>query len=224
MQYRDIQYLTGCTLAVLMRILLIIFFLPVTLSAQSLRLGLAYTNIHDAPFIESYQAVLQPAFAVHLPFEWISIEPWAVEYEANLQIKGYNTYQTIEGKRALYKLRFPYLGQSLMLSRPVSHWLKAYAGLGVQVLFYPLIKNTEDNSRLRDTYSRLDLSGLVGLRFFHKARFSLDVRGTSSVLPILNYESFDNFGRPLGSQRGLRHMTLEVAALFNFLYTSKTSD
>jgi hypothetical protein len=205
-----------------MPILLLLVLLPISLQAQSLRGGIAFSDIYSAPFISPQQSQLQPALGLHFRLSTLQDTLWILEYEVGFQEKGYATYIDVAGERQDYQLNFPYFYQQVMISRQLAPQLDAYGGLGINVLLWPTLRTASDTIRMRDTYSSVDLSLLAGLRLFPAARLSLDLRATSSIFPILRYEVFDDFGNPAGSKRGIRHLTVEAALMLNIYKNRKT--
>ena len=205
-----------------MPILLLLLLLPISLQAQSLRGGIAFSDIYSAPFISPHQYQLQPVVGLHFKLRTLQDTLWILEYEIGFQEKGYATQQDVAGQHQDYQLNFLYFYQQVMVSRQLSPLLDAYGGLGINVLLWPTLRTASDTIRMRDTYSSVDLSIIAGLRLFPASRLSMDFRASSSIFPVLRYEVFDDFGNPAGSKRGIRHLTLEATLMLNIYKNRKT--
>lgn len=207
-----------------MRLLLLISFLlslPISLSAQHLRAGLMYTDIYNAPFIENQT----PKWYYSLGFS-VSIDPpdWApffLQYETRYAEKGYKT-QIQDGSAVHdFQLDFHYLYHALSAGYQLFPNIAPYVGLEAGMLLRANLITATDRIHLQDTYRQADLGLLAGVQLFRNSKVSADLRVAGSLLPLLRYESFDNFGNPTGRIRGLNHLTLEAVAmlrLFKFQY------
>lgn len=205
-----------------MRLLLVIsFLLPPSLHAQHLRAGLMYTNIYNAPFVENHPPKWHYALGFNVSIDPPDWSPFFLQYEIRYAEKGYQTQISDGGAVYDFQLDFHYLYHTLLAGYQVFPKVAPYVGLEVGALLRTNLVTATERIHIKDTYRQGDLGWVAGVQFFRKSRFSADLRIASSILPQLRYESFDNFGNPTGSIRGLNHLTIEAAAmlrLFKFSY------
>lgn len=210
-----------------MRILLLIsFLLPLSLHAQHLRAGLMFTDVYNTPFIEHHSPKWHYSLGVSVNIDPEVWDSFFLLAETRYAEKGYLA-QIDEGSiQRDFQLEFHYVYQTFAGVYRLTPHITPYAGLELGVLAYTQLAYTPLNANtkyihLKDTYNPVDFGLLTGVQFFSSSWLSLDVRASSSILPVLRYESFDDFGNPTGRIRGVNHFTVEAAAmlrLFKFRY------
>ncbi len=184
---------------------LIIFFDTKTKAQIALHSNMSYSKIRNDVSIENKKALLGYNYGIavqYYPFR--NAQKLSVINEFNFSRKGYR--QNFEEE---YEFKFDYLSFPILVDYSLFHNISLQTGVELSQMIDANIEGW------KDTYNKFDLGLVLGTSYYYKKKWSLYIRFTYGVLPILDYYNIDDLGNFNGKIHDLKNISVALGIKFN---------